>query len=105
MEKEQTNLPSTSFKEYRRGNIVIANIAIANKNKLERNMKVLILDARMDEHGQLNEEDLKEPQNQGEKMVSGKTNKNLKATYKCYQNLWQDYVHKKISRMKWIMSV
>ena len=58
-------------------------------------MEELILDTRMDEHGQLNGEELKELQNQGEKMVRGKTNKNSEATYKCYQNLWQDYIRQK----------
>ena len=58
-------------------------------------MEELILDARMDEHGQLNDEDLKELQNQGENMVRGKTNKNSESTYKRYQNLWQDYFRQK----------
>ena len=48
-------------------------------------MQELIINAKMDEHGQLNEEDLKELQNQGEKMVRGKTNQNSEATYICYQ--------------------
>ena len=74
MAKQQANLPLTAFKEGRRGNIAIANISNDNKNKLECNMEELILDARMDEHGQLNKEDLKELQNQGEEMVRGKTN-------------------------------
>ena len=67
MAKQQANLPSNAFKEGRRGNIAIANVANDSKNKLERDMEELILDARMDEHEQLNEEDLKELQNQGEK--------------------------------------
>ena len=105
MTKQQANFLSTAFKEGRRGNTAIKNIANDDKNKLECNMEELILDARMDEHGQLNEEDLKELQNQGEKMVRGKTNKNSEPTYKRYQNLWQDYVCQKNSRMKWMMSV
>ena len=91
MAKQQANLPSTAYKEDRMGNIAIT-IANDNKNKLKCNMEELILDTRMDEHGQVNEEDLKELQNQGEKMVRGKTNKNSDATCKQYQNLWQDYV-------------
>ena len=82
MANQQANLPSTAFKEGRRGNIAIVNIANDDKNKLEHNM------ARIEKHGQLSEEDLKELQNQGEKMVRGKTNKNSEATYKCYQNLF-----------------
>ena len=58
-------------------------------------MEEHILDARMDEHGELNEEDLKELQKQGEKMVRGKKNKTSQATYKSYQNLWQDYICQK----------
>ena len=85
MAKQQANLLSTTFKEGRRGNITIANIANIDKNKLEYNIKKLFLDARMDEP---NEEDLKELQNQGEKIVKGKTNKNSEATYKRYHNLW-----------------
>ena len=92
MAKQQPSLHLTAFKEGKRGNIVIANIANDDKNKLERDMEELILDARMDEHGQLNEEDLMELQNQDEKIVRGKTNKNSDATCKQYQNLWQDYV-------------
>ena len=43
-------------------------------------MEQFTLDTRMDEQGQLNEEDLKELQNQGEKMVIGKKYKNSEAT-------------------------
>ena len=60
MAKQQANLPSTAFKEGWRGNISIANIANDNNNNLERDMEELILDARTDEHGKLNEEDLRE---------------------------------------------
>ena len=60
-------------------------------------MEEVILDVRLDEHGQLNEEDLKELKNQGEKMARGKTSKNSEVTCKRYQNLWQDYIrHKNI---------
>ena len=84
MTKQQANLPSTAFKESRRGNIAIANIANDAENILERDIEELIIDAGMDVHGQLNEEDLKELQNQGEKMVRGKTSKNSEATFKRY---------------------
>ena len=76
-------------------NITIANFANDDKNKLKCDIEELILDARMDEHGRLNEKDLKELQNQGEKKVRGKTNKNSEASHKRYQNLWQDYVRQK----------
>ena len=44
-------------------------------------MEELILDASMDENGELIDDNLKELQNQGEKMVKGKKNKNSEATY------------------------
>ena len=95
---QQANLTSTAIKKAsRKGNIAITNIANDNKIKLECNIEQFIQDTGMDEHGQLNEEDLKELQNQGEKMVIGKKNKNSEARYKHYQNLWWDYIcHKNI---------
>ena len=84
MAKQQANLPSNAFKEGKRGNIAITNIANDDKNRLKCNMEELILDARMDEHGQGNENDLKELQNQSEKMVRGTIYKNSEAAYNQY---------------------
>ena len=68
MAQNQGNLPSTAFNEGRRGNIAEANIADENLRRLEREMEELILDSRMGEDGEINEDDLKELQNQGERM-------------------------------------
>ena len=55
MAQNQGNLLSTAFNEGRRGNIAKANIADENLSRLEREMEELILDSRMDEHGEINE--------------------------------------------------
>ena len=92
MTSNQNNLPSTVFfKEGRRGNIDAANIANKNEKKMEQDMDKLILDAKMDENGELHNNDLKELQNQGEQMVRSK-NKNFETTYRRYQNLWYGYI-------------
>ena len=72
MAQNQGNIPSTAFNEGMRGNVAKANIANENLTRLEREMEELILDSRMDEHGEINEDDLKELQNQGEIMVRSK---------------------------------
>ena len=81
MAKNQSNLSSTAFNEGRRGNIAQDNIADENLRNLEREMEELILDSRMGEDGEINEDDLKELQNQEEKMVRNKKNQNSEATY------------------------
>ena len=90
MAKISTNLPSTALNQGRRGNIAKGNIA-RDENRMECDMEEMILDARVDENGNLKDEDLEELQNYGEKMMR-MSNKNSEAMYKCYQNLWHDYV-------------
>ena len=63
MANTSTNLPSTASNQGRRGNIT------GEENSMERDMEEMILDARVDEYGNLKEEDLEEFQNHGEKMV------------------------------------
>ena len=60
MASNQANFPSIAFKEGRRGNIVVANIAKKEEKKLECDMEELILDARMDESGELFDDDIKD---------------------------------------------
>ena len=78
MAQNQGNIPSTTFNEGMRGNIAKANIANENLSRLECKMEELILDSRMDEHGEINEDDLKELLNQGERMVRSKKTRILK---------------------------
>ena len=47
------NLPSTALNQGRRGNISIGSIAY--DNRMERDIKELILDARVDQNGDLND--------------------------------------------------
>ena len=68
MASNQANLPSNPFKESRRGNIVVANIAKIEEKKPECDMEELILDTRIDENGEIIDDDLNEFQNQGKKM-------------------------------------
>ena len=94
MANTSTNLPSTALNQGRRGNIAVSNIA-REEIRMERDMEELILYARVDENGNLNNEDVKELQNHEEKMLRMK-NKSSEAMHKRYQNLWHDYFcHKK----------
>ena len=89
MANTSTTLPSTDMNQGRRGNIAVASIA-GEEKRMECDMEELILDARVDENVNLNDEDVKELQNHGEKVLRMK-NKSTKAIYKRYQNLWHDY--------------
>ena len=91
MEKT-TNLPSTALNQGRRGNISIGNIAY--DNTMERDMEELILDTRVDQNGNVNDEDIKALTRHGEKMVR-MSRKKSEAQYERYQNLWHDFVRQK----------
>ena len=75
------------------GNIAVATMT-GEAKRIECNMEELILDARMDKNGNLDDKDVKEPQNHGEKMARMK-NKSSELMYKHYQNLWHDYARQK----------
>ena len=66
MANKSTNLPSTALNQGRRGNIAVGNIA-GEENTMERDMVEMISDARVDENGNLKDEDLEQLQNHGEK--------------------------------------
>ena len=63
MAKTSTDLPLTALNQGRRGNVVIASIAREEK-RMECDMEELVLDARVDENRNLNDEDVKELQEQ-----------------------------------------
>ena len=52
MVNTSTNLPSTALNQGRRGNIAVGNIA-GGENRMEQDMEEMILDARVDENGNL----------------------------------------------------
>ena len=77
MANTPTNLPITALHQGRRGNVA------RQENRMEQDTEEMILDARVDENGNLKDEDLEELQNRGEKMVR-MNNKNSEAIYKRY---------------------
>ena len=52
MANTSTNLPSPALNQGRRGNIAVGNIA-REQNRMGRDMEEMILDARVDENGNL----------------------------------------------------
>ena len=58
MANTSTNFPSTALNQVGRCNIVVGNIAWEEK-RMEHDMEELILDARVEESGNLNDEDVK----------------------------------------------
>ena len=93
MANTSTNLPSTALNQGRRGYIATGNFA-GDENTMEHDMEEMILDAKVDENGNLKDEDLEELQKHGGIMVR-MSNKDSEAMCKCYQNLWHDYVCRK----------